>query len=332
MGTGQPTDPIASIDLSIVSPVLDERGSLPALVAELIEMAEGSGSSFELVFVDDGSTDGSGEYLADLGAEDPRVKVIRFARNHGKSAALNAGFASSHGRIVVTIDSDGQDDPAEIPKLVARLEEGYDVVSGWKRSRQDPTRRRFASRLFNRTTAAISGIDLHDFNCGLKAYRGERIRSLSIYGELHRFIPVLATQRGWRVTEVEVGHRPRLHGSSKFGVERYARGMLDLLAVTFIGRYENRPLHLFGGLGLASIAIGVLLGAYLTVEKISGEAIGDRPLLLLSVLLVVIGIQFLTFGLLAQMLVAMRHERDDAAVDLMLPDGGAQPRAEQVAK
>ena len=290
-------------------------------------MGESLGTGFELVFVDDGSTDGSGEYLAGLAAEDPRVRVLRLARNHGKSAALNAGFASSRGGVVVTIDSDGQDDPAEIPRLIAPLEEGYDVVSGWKRRRQDPSRRRFASRLFNRATAAISGVELHDFNCGLKAYRGERIRSLSIYGELHRFIPVLATQRGWRVTEVEVGHRARLHGSSKFGVERYARGMLDLLAVTFIGRYENRPLHLFGGLGLVSIAVGVLLGVYLTIEKISGEAIGDRPLLLLSVLLVVIGIQFLTFGLLAQMLVAMRHERDDGVDLLMPPDAGAEPWA-----
>ena len=296
-------------------------------MAELIEVGESLGTGFELVFVDDGSTDGSGEYLAGLAAEDPRVRVLRLARNHGKSAALNAGFAASRGGVVVTIDSDGQDDPAEIPRLIAPLEEGYDVVSGWKRRRQDPSRRRFASRLFNRATAAISGVELHDFNCGLKAYRGERIRSLSIYGELHRFIPVLATQRGWRVTEVEVGHRARLHGSSKFGVERYARGMLDLLAVTFIGRYENRPLHLFGGLGLVSIAIGVLLGVYLTIEKISGEAIGDRPLLLLSVLLVVIGIQFLTFGLLAQMLVAMRHERDDGVDLLMPPDAGAEPWA-----
>ena len=290
-------------------------------------MGESLGTGFELVFVDDGSTDGSGEYLAGLADEDPRVRVLRLARNHGKSAALNVGFAASRGGVVVTIDSDGQDDPAEIPKLIAPLEEGYDVVSGWKRRRQDPSRRRFASRLFNRTTAAISGVELHDFNCGLKAYRGERIRSLSIYGELHRFIPVLATQRGWRVTEVEVGHRARLHGSSKFGVERYARGMLDLLAVTFIGRYENRPLHLFGGLGLVSIAIGVLLGVYLTIEKISGEAIGDRPLLLLSVLLVVIGIQVLTFGLVAQMLVAMRHERDDGVDLLMPPDAGVEPWA-----
>lgn len=309
-----------AIELSVVSPVFDEREALPGVVAELIEVAESLGSPFELVFVDDGSTDGSGEYLIAAAAEDPRIKTLRLARNNGKSAALNAGFARSRGRIVVTIDSDGQDDPAEIPALIARVDDGYDVVSGWKRSRQDPARRLWASRLFNRVTASISGVELHDFNCGLKAYRGDRIRSLSIYGEMHRFIPVLAAQRGWRIAELEVGHRPRLHGSSKFGLERYSRGLLDLLTVIFIGRYENRPLHLFGGFGLIAIAIGLLLGVYLTIEKIGGEAIGNRPLLLLSVLLVVVGIQFLTFGLLAQMLVAMRYERRGSDVEL-LPAG-----------
>jgi hypothetical protein len=210
---------------------------------------------------------------------------------------------------VVTLDGDGQDDPAEIPALLEKLGEGYDLVSGWKRDRKDPFRRRLASRVFNRVTALISGVRLHDFNSGMKAYRGDRIRELRIYGELHRFIPVLGAQQGWRVTEVAVNHRPRAHGQTKFGLERYSRGMLDLLAVVFMGRYGNRPLHLFGGLGFVLFVAGVLIELYLTVVKITGAAIGERPLLLLGAILIVVGIQLFTFGLLAQMIVAMRYER-----------------------
>ena len=312
--------------ISVVVPLHNEERSIALLHEELEAALDPLAEGWEAVYVDDGSTDGSFAALTRLHAHHDNVRVVRLRRNFGKAAALAAGFAQATGDRVVTIDSDGQDDPAEIPALVARVEEGYDVVSGWKRRRQDPARRRWASRVFNRTTAVISGVELHDFNCGLKAYRGDRIRSLSIYGELHRFIPVLAAQRGWRIDEVEVKHRPRLHGSSKFGVERYTRGMLDLLTVIFIGRYENRPLHLFGGFGLIAIAIGVALGVYLTIEKIGGEAIGDRPLLLLSILLVVVGIQFLTFGLLAQMLVAMRHDRGGDEVEV-LPAAGSPPKS-----
>lgn len=296
-------------DVSIVVPVFDERGALPELIDEIDAALAPLGRRSELIFVDDGSTDGSGDYLRERGAGRDDLTVVDLGRNAGKSAALAAGFERSRGEVVVTLDGDGQDDPAEIPGLLAKLDEGYDLVSGWKRTRRDPIRRRFASRVFNRVTAMISGVDLHDFNNGLKAYRGDRVRALDVYGEMHRFIPVLGVQRGWKVTEVPVNHRPRVHGRTKFGLERYARGMLDLLAVVFMGRYGNRPLHLFGGIGICFFLIGLAIGVYLTIEKITGDAIGDRPLLLLGVLLIVIGIQLFTFGLLAQMVVAMRNER-----------------------
>ena len=296
-------------DLSIVVPVFDERDSLPELIGEIDAALASLGRRSELIFVDDGSTDGSGEYLRDRAAERDDTIVVDLGRNAGKSAALAAGFERSRGDAVVTLDGDGQDDPAEIPALLAKLDEGYDLVSGWKQDRQDPVRRRLASRVFNRVTALISGVDLHDFNNGLKAYRGDRVRALDVYGEMHRFIPVLGAQRGWKVAEMPVNHRPRVHGRTKFGLERYARGMLDLLAVVFMGRYGNRPLHLFGGIGVCFFLIGLVIGIYLVIEKLSGDAIGNRPLLLLGVLLIVVGIQLFTFGLLAQMVVAMRNER-----------------------
>ena len=211
--------------------------------------------------------------------------------------------------MIVTIDGDGQDDPADIPALLERLEEGADIVTGWKRDRQDPLSRRLASSTFNRITSRFSGLSMHDMNCGLKAYRGECARSLEIYGEMHRFLPMLAAQQGWRAAEIPVNHRERRHGSSRFGNERYLRGALDLLTVSFLGRYQYRPLHLFGGLGLALTIVGVAISVYLTIVKISGEAIGQRPLLFLGVLLIVVGIQLLTLGLLGQMLVLVRRER-----------------------
>lgn len=309
----QPVSPAeaAPPTLSIVIPIFDERGALPGLIGELDEVIDQTDLDCELIFVDDGSTDGSGDYLSELASRRPEVLAIDLGRNVGKSGALAAGFDRSRGGYVVTLDGDGQDDPHEIPALIEKLDEGFDLVSGWKQDRQDPARRRWASRLFNRATARISGVHLHDFNNGLKAYRGERIRSLRIYGEMHRFIPVLGAQQGWSVTEIPVNHRPREHGRTKFGLERYVRGMLDLLAVVFMDRYGNRPLHLFGGLGIIVFLVGILIGIYLTIEKIAGESIGNRPLLLLAVLLIVVGIQFFTFGLLAQMLVAMRHDRSD---------------------
>jgi glycosyltransferase involved in cell wall biosynthesis len=220
-----------------------------------------------------------------------------------------AGFDQAQGETVVTIDGDLQDDPAEIPRLLAKLDEGFDLVSGWKTHRRDPISRRLLSRLFNRVTSAFSGVRLHDMNCGLKAYRAEVVHGLRLYGELHRFIPVLAHYRGFRIAELPVNHRPREHGRSRYGVERYLRGFLDLLTVSFIGRYRHRPLHLFGGFGLLLGLIGSAILVYLTVIKALGHAIGQRPLLMLGVLLVVIGMQFFSLGLISEMITSHHEER-----------------------
>ena len=264
---------------------------------------------WEAVFVDDGSTDGSFAALTRLHSAHENVRVVRLRRNFGKAAALAAGFANAHGDVVVTIDADLQDDPAEIPRLLAKLDEGFDLVSGWKAHRRDPFTRRALSRIFNWVTGRVSGLRLHDLNCGLKAYRAEVIQGLRLYGELHRFIPVLAHYRGHRIAELAVNHRPREHGRSRYGVERYLRGFLDLLTVSFIGRYRYRPLHLFGGLGLVLGMIGFAVLAYLTALKIGGHAIGRRPLLILGVLLMVVGLQFFSLGLISELITSQHEER-----------------------
>jgi glycosyltransferase involved in cell wall biosynthesis len=297
------------MSLSLVIPVYDEVGALPGLWEEIVAACDALDRTWEAIFVDDGSTDGSTDWLAELATLNPHVTLVKLRRNFGKSAALRAGFDRTRGDIVVTLDADGQDDPAEIGPLVAKVEdEDYGLVSGWKRSRQDPAGKRYASGLFNRVTRRFSGLDLHDFNCGLKAYKGDCARSLELYGELHRYIPLIVFQRGWPVSELPVNHRPRMHGRSKFGAERYGRGLLDLFTVVFLGRYQHRPLHLFGGAGLAAIALGFVICVYLTIVKIGGEAIGRRPLLLLGVLLIVVGVQLLTLGLLGEMVAATRQD------------------------
>jgi glycosyltransferase involved in cell wall biosynthesis len=295
--------------ISVVVPVYDEELTVTPLYEELAAALAQLGRPWETVFVDDGSTDGSFAALTRLHARYENVRVVRLRRNFGKAAALAAGFAQAAGEVVVTIDADLQDDPGEIPRLLAKLDEGFDLVSGWKTNRRDPRRRRLLSKLFNVVTGRISGLRLHDLNCGLKAYRANVLEDLRIYGELHRFLPVLAHYRGFRVAELPVNHRPRVHGRSRYGPERYLRGFLDLLTVTFIGRYRHRPLHLFGGLGLllGIAGFGVLL--YLTVLKATGEAIGHRPLLLLGVLLVVVGLQLFSLGLLSEMVTSQHEER-----------------------
>jgi len=298
--------------ISVVIPVHNEERSVALLYDELAATFAGEGLTWEAVFVDDGSTDGTFAALTRLHDASDNVRAVRLRRNFGKAAALDAGFKEAAGDIVVTIDGDLQDDPAEIPRLLARLDEGYDLVSGWKTKRQDPLTRRIPSKLFNVVAGRVSGIRLHDMNCGLKAYRAEVLEGLNLYGELHRYIPVLAHYRGYRITELPVNHRPREHGSSNYGVERYVRGFLDLLTVTFMGRYSHRPLHLFGGLGLGAGALGFAILLYLTIIKLTGEAIGQRPLLILGVLLVVVGIQLLSLGLLSELITSHHEERSGA--------------------
>jgi glycosyltransferase involved in cell wall biosynthesis len=295
--------------ISVVVPVHNEERSIGLLHEELQAALDPLGEEWEAVYVDDGSTDESFSALTRLHAREDNVRVVRLRRNFGKAAALAAGFAQAAGERVVTIDGDLQDDPSEIPQLLAKLEEGFDVVSGWKTRRRDPLSRRLPSKLFNWVTGWMSGLRLHDMNCGLKAYRAEVVHNLVLYGELHRFIPVLAHEQGYRVAELPVNHRPREHGRSRYGMERYLRGFLDLLTVSFMGRYRHRPLHLFGGLGLLLGGSGVVLLVYLTIVKLMGHAIGQRPLLTLGVLLVVVGMQFFTLGLISEMITSHHEER-----------------------
>ena len=295
--------------ISVVVPVHNEERSVALLLDELASALDGIGRPWEAIFVDDGSTDGTFSALTRLHDAADNVRIVRLRRNFGKAAALQAGFEEATGDVIVTIDGDLQDDPAEIPRLLAKLDEGFDLVSGWKTKRRDPLSRRVPSRIFNSVSGRMSGLRLHDLNCGLKAYRAEVLDGLRIYGELHRFIPVLAHYRGFRVAEVPVNHRPREHGRSRYGMERYVRGFLDLLTVTFMGRYRHRPLHLFGSLGLVLSLLGGLVLAYLTVLKLTGEAIGHRPLLTLGVLLVVVGIQLLSLGLLSELITSHHEER-----------------------
>ena len=293
--------------LSLVIPVYNEVASLGPLLDELEVAIAELGVAFEVVFVDDGSTDGSFAEMERLAATRDDVRIVKLRRNFGKSAALAYGFAAVRGAVVVTLDGDRQDDPREIGKLVAVLDEGYDLVSGWKQGRQDPASKTLPSRFFNWTVRRTTGIQLHDFNCGFKAYRREVVDAVVVYGELHRYIPVVAAQQGFRVGEVRVAHRRRTAGQSKFGWQRFARGYLDLLTVLFLGRYHSRPQHLFGGLGSLLFLAGFLVAGYLMVEKLAfGHALSDRPLLLLAVLFMIVGVQLVSLGLLSELIVNSR--------------------------
>jgi glycosyltransferase involved in cell wall biosynthesis len=299
--------------LSVVVPLLNEEATLEALYRELETALTAAGIDWEVVFVDDGSTDGSYRELVRLHAAHLNVRVVRLRRNFGKAAALAAGIEVAAGDVIVTMDADLQDDPAEIPNLLAKLDDGFDVVSGWKCDRHDPFVRRFVSRIYNTATRLATGVKLHDMNCGLKAYRAEVFEHVRLYGERHRFVPVLAHHLGFSVAELPVNHRPRTNGSSRFGIERYLRAPFDLLTIVFMGRYRYRPLHLFGGVGLTASLAGAGILGYMTVLKAQGAGIGGRPLLLLGVLLIVVGIQFLSLGLIGEMLTSQHEEKVQAS-------------------
>jgi glycosyltransferase involved in cell wall biosynthesis len=291
--------------ISIVIPLCNEAATLKPLFEQLADTMEAHAlGSFEVIFIDDGSTDESWPTLEALKAAHPeQVVALRFRRNHGKAAALSAGFAQAKGDIVVTMDADLQDEPAEIPNFLAKLDEGYDCVSGWKKLRQDPLGKTLPSRFFNAATRAASGVQIHDFNCGFKAYRAEAVHSIELYGELHRYIPVLLAAEGFTTTEIPVEHHRRTHGVSKYGWKRLLKGGLDLITVVVLTRYLKRPGHFFGGLGLLSGLIGVLILASLSIEKfVFGHGIGQRPLLQLGILLVILGVQLISTGLIGELI------------------------------
>ncbi len=301
------------LDLTVLVPVLDEAGSVEELAHRVAEVVTALAISFEIVFVDDGSRDGTADRVRAARDRDPRVKLVRLRRNFGKAAALTAGFDRSLGRLVVTIDGDLQDEPEEIPRLLEALESGpFDLVSGWKRNRRDPLTKTLPSRLFNWTTRRLARVDLHDFNCGFKAYRREVLEEVPIYGELHRYIPVLASRRGFRVGEVPVRHHPRQSGVSKYGWDRLYKGLLDLLTVLFITKYTRRPLHLFGLIGMFAFGAGFAINAWLAFLWFRGESLSNRPLLIFGVLLMVVGLQVLTTGLLAEMTTHKTFRRTDS--------------------
>lgn len=296
--------------ISVVVPLYNEEESLPELYEKIEESIRPMGKPFEVIFVDDGSTDGSFGVLQRLHQKHPEVMAIRFRRNFGKSAALSVGFREAQGEFVVTMDADLQDDPAEIPGLIEPLREGYDLVSGWKQKRHDPLSKTIPSRFFNFVTAQMTGIPIHDFNCGLKAYRSEVAKEINVYGELHRYIPALAHWSGYRVGERVVRHHPRKYGRTKFGISRFFKGFLDLLTVLFTTRYIRRPLHLFGVWGIISFLVGGAIDAYLSVEWMLGQtSLSNRPLFLVGFLFIIIGIQFVSIGLLGEMI--SRQERDE---------------------
>ena len=298
--------------ISIIIPAFNEEGSLPELyrriISSICEMKKNDTiSQYELIFINDGSTDTTEKVMLELHEKDGNVRVISLRRNFGKATALNAGLRHVKGDIIFTIDADLQDDPKEFPRFIEKLEEGYDLIVGWKMNRLDPAEKRFPSKLFNIVTSSFSGVSLHDHDCGFKAFRREVADSLDLYGELHRYIPALAHRQGFRITEIPVEHHKREFGHSKYGVERYLRGLFDFLTTVFLIRFSDRPMYFFGKIGLLCLAVGLSICFYLTVIWFLGNPIGGRPLLVLGVLLILLGIQFISAGFIGNLLIDVTH-------------------------
>ncbi len=320
------------MDISIVVPVLNEEESLPLLHQRLTEVLAPSGYRYEIILVDDGSTDGSFEIMRRLQAQDEHLRVVRFRRNYGQTAAFAAGFDRARGDVVITLDADLQNDPADIPALLARMAEGYDVVSGWRVDRQDRfLDRRLPSLLANGLIRLATGVHIHDYGCSLKAYRREVLADIRLYGELHRFIPALAHAAGARVTEIPVRHHPRRYGRTKYGLSRTIKVLLDILAVRFLMSFSTRPIHIFGLLGLGSLLIGGVLLLYLAVVRLFLlQPIGDRPLTLLAVLLTMLGVQLITSGLLAELVSRTYYESQGKPIYTVREElGGEQGAGDQ---
>ncbi|HEY9559593.1 MAG TPA: glycosyltransferase family 2 protein [Anseongella sp.] len=305
-------------DVSVIVPLLDEAESLPELESWIRKVMDAEGYSYELIFVDDGSTDGSWPVIEGLHDQNPNIMAIRFRRNYGKSAALDVGFKASGGQVVITMDADLQDSPDEIPALYQKIrEERYDLVSGWKKKRFDPLSKTIPTKLFNAVTRRMSGIQLHDFNCGLKAYRHDVVKNIEVYGEMHRYIPVLAKWAGFtRIGEQVVAHRARKYGTTKFGLSRFVKGFLDLLSIFFVGKFSKRPMHFFGTLGVLAFFFGFVVAIWLIVDKLisisSGLAyrnVTDQPLFFLALVAIVVGVQLFMTGFLAEMLSRTASDR-----------------------
>jgi glycosyltransferase involved in cell wall biosynthesis len=305
------------MDLSVVVPVFNEQDNLRPLHAELDRALKALGRSYEIIFVDDGSTDATAKVLRELRGEDPACRVLRLALNSGQTAALACGLHNARGAVVVAIDGDGENDPMDIPRLLAKLDEGYDLVSGWRQHRWkgSPLTRRLPSMAANALISRMTGTRLHDYGCTLKAYRGDLARRLPLYGEMHRFVPAIAAQFGARIAEIEVNFRPRRSGASKYGLSRIIHTFLDLITVVFLSGYSTRPIQAFGSIGLLLSFLGGIWTMILVFEKIVlGYRIGERPALLLSVLLVVVGVQFVSLGLLGEMLARTYHESQNKPI------------------
>jgi len=304
------------MDLSIVVPVYNEEENIASLYQQLTAVLEPLGRSYEIICVDDGSADRSFELLAGLAERDPRIKVIQFRRNFGQTAGFSAGFDYAQGEVVITIDADLQNDPASIPLLLDKIDEGYDLVSGWRANRQDPfLSRRLPSMIANWLIAKTTGVEVHDRGCSLRAHRREVVKQMRLYGELHRFIPDMASWVGVTMSEVPVNHRPRRFGKSKYGISRTFRVILDLITVRFLLSYSTRPIHIFGSLGLMAFLLGAGMGIYLSVLKlVTGQEIGGRPLLMLAVLLMLVGVQMVAMGLLGELIVRVYHESQDKPI------------------
>jgi len=301
--------------ISVVVPLFNERASLDQLYLRLADVLEQVTTRFEIVFVDDGSRDGSSEKLREISARDPRARFIRFRRNFGKSAALAAGFRAARYGIIATLDADLQDIPEQLPLLLNKLDEGYDLVSGWRHQRRDKLTRRMGSRVYNSVTSILTGIRLHDINCGFKCYRREVLDEVKVYGERHRYIPVLASYRGFRLAEVKIEHAEREHGNSRYGLERVVGGVFSLLTVILMTRYTNKPLHFFGFMGLLLTGIGATIDLYLVATRIFfNQWLGNRPVLIIGTLLAIVGVQLVLFGLLAEMIAFSYRREDDYSI------------------
>lgn len=315
--------------ISVVIPLLDEEESLSTLANEIKRVLGAVNQNFEVLFVDDGSRDKSLAVLKELNRRDRRFRYISFQKNYGKSAALQVGFKNVTGDVVITMDADLQDDPNELPSLIQRLEEGYDLVSGWKKKRNDPFIKKYSSRFFNAVTRWSSGIKIHDFNCGLKAYRRPVTESIKVYGELHRYMPVLAHWQGFRVGESIVRHHARKFGKTKFGISRFFKGFVDLLTVVFITRYIKRPMHLFGFLGAIAFLAGLLVNGYLSYEWFMGKPLSNRPMLFLGILLIIVGVQFFSTGLIGELMVHNTQNDAEYRIKDKSSGGGHAPQQQQ---